>query len=118
MKSGGVIPWGKRPAIVMMICHYDDTNPNGGLEKQARLLSHTLRAAGEDVVMLASTRNWSRAGWMDDLGVPVRFFWTYASPQISGRYLPAALIWAFQLFAWIVYHRAKIAVIHGHQIRI
>jgi len=106
------------PLVVMIICHYDDTNSSGGLEKQARLLSHSLRAAGENVVMLASTRKWSRAGWRDDHGVPVRFFWTYASPQISGRYLPAALIWAFQLLFWIVCHHPRISLIHGHQIRI
>ncbi|ABS63528.1 glycosyl transferase group 1 [Parvibaculum lavamentivorans DS-1] len=102
----------------MMICHYDDTNSSGGLDKQARLLSHTLRDGGEDVIMLASTRKYARAGWTDDRGVPVRYFWTYASPQVSGRYLPAALIWAVQLFFWVWRNRAKIDVIHGHQIRI
>lgn len=104
--------------IVMMICHYDDTNSSGGLDKQARLLSRTMRAAGHDVVMLASTRKWARAGWTNDEGVPVRYFWTYASPQVSGRYFPAALIWAFQLLLWVIWNRRKIKVIHCHQIRI
>jgi glycosyltransferase involved in cell wall biosynthesis len=102
----------------MMICHYDDTNSSGGLDKQARLLSRTMRAAGEDIVMLASTRKWSRAGWVDDEGVRVRYFWTYASPQVSGRYFPASLIWACQLFFWVLLHRRDITVIHCHQIRI
>lgn len=104
--------------IVMMICHYDDTNTSGGLDKQARLLSRTLKARGEDVVMLSSTRKLSRAGWTVEDGVPVRLFWTYASPQISGRFLPAALIWAFQLFLWIAWNRRRVNVIHVHQIRI
>ncbi|MDO8288395.1 MAG: glycosyltransferase family 4 protein [Parvibaculum sp.] len=102
----------------MMICHYDDTNSSGGLDKQARLLSRTLSAAGEDVVMLASTRKWSRAGWVTDEGVRVRYFWTFNTPQIAGRHLPAALLWAAQLFFWITWHRAKISVFHCHQIRI
>jgi len=104
--------------IVMMICHYDDTNSSGGLDKQARLLSRTMRAAGGDVVMLASTRKWSRAGWADDNGVRVRSFWTYASPQVSGRYFPASLIWALQLLLWVILHHREITVIHCHQIRI
>tara|TARA_R110002124_G_scaffold93182_4_gene236724 strand:+ start:837 stop:1973 length:1137 start_codon:yes stop_codon:yes gene_type:complete len=102
----------------MMICHYDDTNSSGGLDKQARLLSRTLRAAGEDVVMLASTRKWSRAGWVMDEGVRVRYFWTFNTPQIAGRHLPAALLWAAQLFVWIAWNRAAIDVLHCHQIRI
>ena len=104
--------------IVMMICHYDETNPRGGLEKQARLLSRLLRSAGEDIVVLGSTRRWCHAGVSDDNGVRVRLFWTFASPQISGRYLPAALIWAFQLLVWIMWHRGQISILHGHQIRI
>jgi len=104
--------------IVMMICHYDDTNSSGGLDQQARLLSRALRAVGEDVVVLASTRKRANAGWSTDEGVPVRLFWTYASPQASGRYLPAALIWAAQLLVWVIANRARIAVIHGHQMRI
>jgi glycosyltransferase involved in cell wall biosynthesis len=104
--------------IVMVICHYDDTNSSGGLDKQARLLSKVLRSQGENVVVLGSTRRLDRAGWSLDGDVPVRLFWTYASPQISGRYLPAALLWAAQLLAWMVKHRARIAVLHGHQIRI
>jgi len=107
-----------RAMIVMMICHYDDTNSSGGLDKQARLLSRTMRAAGGDVVMLASTRKWSRAGWADDNGVRVRYFWTYASPQVSGRYFPASLIWACQLLLWISWHRRDITIVHCHQIRI
>jgi glycosyltransferase involved in cell wall biosynthesis len=104
--------------IVMTICHYDDTNSSGGLDKQARLLSRTLRAAGEDVVVLGSTRKLSRAGWTLDQGVPVRLFWTYASPQVSGRYLPAALLWAVQLLVWVALHRRRIDLLHAHQIRI
>lgn len=104
--------------IVMMICHYDDTNSSGGLDKQARLLSRTMRAAGHDVVMLASTRKWSRAGWTSDEGVPVRYFWTYASPQVSGRYFLAALIWAVQLMLWVLLNRREIKILHCHQIRI
>ena len=60
--------------IVMLICHYDDTNSLGGLEKQARLLSRVLRSSGHDVVVLASTRKLFRAGWTDDDGIPVRYF--------------------------------------------
>ncbi|WP_239807249.1 glycosyltransferase family 4 protein [Croceicoccus hydrothermalis] len=104
--------------IVMAICHYDDTNSSGGLDKQARLLSRTMQAAGTDVIMLASTRKWSRAGWTIDEGVRVRYFWTYASPQVSGRYLPAALIWAFQILLWVFLNRRIIDVFHCHQIRI
>jgi hypothetical protein len=103
---------------VMMICHYDDTNASGGLEAQARLLSRTLRSTGENVIVLGSTRRLSRARWSDDHGVPVRLFWTYASPQVSGRYLPASIIWAFQLLVWIALNRSKIEVLHCHQIRI
>ena len=104
--------------IVMAVCHFDDTNLNGGLEKQVRLLSRTLKAAGEDVVILASTRKWSRAGWHEEGGVPVRLFWTYTTPQISGRYLPASLLWAAQLLLWVTLNRARIDVLHIHQIRI
>jgi glycosyltransferase involved in cell wall biosynthesis len=104
--------------IAMVICHYDDTNIRGGLEKQTELLSRALRSTGEDVVVLGSTRKLSRARWTSDAGVPVRLFWTYASPQVSGRYLPASLLWALQLFLWITIHRRKISLIHLHQLRI
>lgn len=104
--------------IVMMICHYDDTNPMGGLEKQARLLSRALRSNGDDVVVLASTRKLLRMGWTCDDGVPVRYFWTYTTPQVSGRHLPAALFWAMQLLIWIFLNRSKITLLHCHQIRI
>lgn len=106
------------PMVVMAICHFDDTNSSGGLDKQARLLAHTLRASGEHVVMLASTRTFSRAGWKVVDGLPIRFFWTYASPQISGRYLPAALLWAAQLLVWGCIHHKRIRVFHAHQLRI
>jgi glycosyltransferase involved in cell wall biosynthesis len=104
--------------IVMMICHYDDTNPMGGLEKQARLLSSGLRSSGYNVVVLASTRQFSRAGWTYEDGVPVRYFWTYTTPQVSGRHLPAALLWAIQILIWIFLNRSKVSVLHCHQIRI
>ena len=104
--------------IVMMICHYDDTNSMGGLEKQARLLSRALWSSGYDVVVLASTRKLFRAGWTYDDGIPVRYFWTYTTPQVSGRHLPAALFWAIQLLIWIFLNRSKISVLHCHQIRI
>ncbi len=104
--------------ICMCICHFDDTNPSGGLDKQARILAKKLRKNGEDVVMLASTRKWSRRGWTHDEGLPIRYFWTYSCPQISGRYLPAALLWAFQVFIWVAVHHKKIDLFHGHQIRI
>ena len=104
--------------IVMMICHYDDTNPMGGLEKQARLLSRGLRSSGYNVVVLASTRELFRAGWTYDDGVPVRYFWTYTTPQVSGRHLPAALLWAIQILIWIFLNRSKVSVLHCHQIRI
>ena len=104
--------------IVMLICHYDDTNSLGGLEKQARLLSRVLRSSGYDVVVLASTRKLFRAGWTYDDGIPVRYFWTYTTPQVSGRHLPAALLWAIQLLIWISLNRSKISVLHCHQIRI
>ena len=104
--------------IVMMICHYDDTNSIGGLEKQARLLSRALRSSGHDVVVLASTRKLFRARWTDDDGIPVRYFWTYTTPQVSGRHLPAALLWAIQLLFWVFLNRSRISLLHCHQIRI
>ena len=106
------------PVIAMIVCHFDDTNPIGGLEKQTKLLSQELRRRGKNVVILSSTRKMERARWSSDDGVDVRLFWTYASPQISGRYLPAALLWALQLLIWVVLNRRRIALIHCHQIRI
>ena len=96
----------------------DDTNSMGGLEKQARSLSRALWSSGHDVVVLASTRQLFRTGWTYDDGIPVRYFWTYTTPQVSGRHLPAALIWAIQLLIWIFLNRSKISVLHCHQIRI
>ena len=102
----------------MIVCHYDDTNDMGGLEKQATQLSEELHRRGEDIVVLGSTRAIGRTGWKTERGVPVKLFWTYASPQVSGRYLPAALLWAIQLLAWVVLNRRRIQLIHCHQIRI
>jgi glycosyltransferase involved in cell wall biosynthesis len=104
--------------IVMCICHFDETNASGGLEKQARLLSKSLRDKGKDVVVLASTRSWRKQGWCVEEDLPVRYFWCYASPQVSGRYLPASLMWGLQVLIWSVMNRRKIEVFHCHQIRI
>lgn len=104
--------------IVMCVCHFDDTNAIGGLEKQARKLSQVIGQQGKQVVVLSSTRKLSNAGWCERDGVRTRLFWTYDTPQVSGKKLPAALIWAFQLLVWVIWNRKKIEVIHGHQIRI
>lgn len=104
--------------IVKCLCHFDDTNSSGGLDKQARLLAKTLLEKEEDVVVVASTRKWSRAGWQEVDGLRVRFFWTYTTPQVSGKKLPASLIWAFQVLIWVFLHRRTISVFHSHQIRI
>lgn len=104
--------------IAMCVCHFDDTNSCGGLEKQAELLSRTLQARGEEVVILTSTRKYSRAGWQEINGLRVRFFWTYTTPQVSGKKLPASLIWALQLFLWVMFNRKLITAFHSHQIRI
>jgi glycosyltransferase involved in cell wall biosynthesis len=88
------------------------------LDKQARLLSYELRRRHQDIAVLGSTRRLDRARWSSDNGVPVRLFWTYASPQVSGRYLPAAILWAVQLLIWIAANRSRIELIHCHQIRI
>lgn len=104
--------------IVMGICHFDETNSFGGLEKQALLLARTLKARGEDIVMLASTRRWRSAGWTERDGVPVRLFWTYDTPQVSGKKLPASLLWAVQILVWMFLNRRRIQLFHAHQIRI
>ena len=104
--------------IAMVICHFDETNSLGGLERQAGLLAKTLVDQGEQVVILGSTRAFKNARWTERSGVPVRLFWTYTSPQLSGRHLPAALIWAVQLLFWLVWHRKKVRVVHCHQLRI
>lgn len=104
--------------IAMCVCHFDDTNSCGGLEKQAGLLSKTLQARGEDIVILASTRKFARAGWHEVDGLRVRFFWTYTTPQVSGKKLPASLIWAAQLFFWVMFNRKLLTAFHSHQIRI
>ena len=103
---------------VMVLCHFDETNPFGGLEKQAGRLAAALRRSGENVVLLASTRKRANAGWRTVNGVPVRLFWTFESPALGGRHLPAALLWAVQVFAWIYRWRDKTKIVHGHQIRI
>lgn len=104
--------------IVMCICHFDDTNSSGGLDKQARLLSRTLQDKQQELVVLASTRKFSRAGWAEMDGLRVRFFWTYTTPQVSGKKLPASLLWALQVLLWTCFHRKRITVFHSHQIRI
>jgi glycosyltransferase involved in cell wall biosynthesis len=104
--------------VVMIVCHFDDTNEIGGVEKQAALLSTYLSRRGEQVVVLSSTRSPNRAKWSVINDVPTRLFWTYGSPQAAGRHLPAALIWAMQVAAWIIFHRRRIKLIHCHQIRI
>jgi glycosyltransferase involved in cell wall biosynthesis len=104
--------------IVMMLCHYNAELPMGGLTKQAGLLSRTLMEAGEDVVILSSTRVPSRAHEQTLKGVRTRLFWTYASPQRAGLHMPAALFWAAQLLIWIAVRRKHIRVLHVHEIRI
>jgi L-malate glycosyltransferase len=105
--------------IVMCICHFDETNSSGGLDKQARLLSKALAESGEEIVVISSTRKLENAKWsIMDGGARCRLFWTYASPQLAGRHLPAAIIWAAQILLWIVINRKRISVVHGHQIRV
>jgi len=90
----------------------------GGLEQQVRLLGKALLEEGKDVVILGSTRKLSRSGWHDEDGLPIRLFWTYTTPQVSGKKLPASLIWAAQVLVWMFLHRKEISLFHGHQIRI
>jgi glycosyltransferase involved in cell wall biosynthesis len=88
------------------------------LEKQADLLASLLVEQNQDIIVLSSTTKLANARWDRQGPFPVRYFWTYHSPQVSGRYLPASLIWAVQLFVWICLNHHRIDVLHCHQIRI
>jgi len=104
--------------IVMIVCHMDADQAFGGLEKQALMLSRALIEAGREVVVLSSTKRLMRARWGDRDGVPVRLFWSYATPQRGGKHMPAALIWAARLVFWIARNRRQIEAIHVHELRI
>ncbi|MEM5512649.1 glycosyltransferase family 4 protein [Pseudoalteromonas sp. AS84] len=103
--------------IVMSVCHCDETNDFGGLEKQAFTLANEL-AKTYNVVMLSSTRKISNVGWSKINGINTLRLWTYTTPQVSGKKLPASLIWAAQLLFWLIKNRKKVDVFHCHQIRI
>jgi len=104
--------------IVMCVCHFDETNAYGGLEKQAKLLSQRLLGRVRDLIVIASTRELSRAKHYESHGLKTRLFWTYTTPQVSGKKLPASLVWALQVLMWTFWNRKKITVFHSHQIRI
>jgi glycosyltransferase involved in cell wall biosynthesis len=104
----------RQPAnmIVMLTCQF--TEILGGAEKQCHSLSETLRQQGLNVVVLTS-----RLPGSLPLNEPfVQRFWTYAPPQLAGRYLPASIIWGLQALFWIWRHRRRIAILHCHQLRI
>ncbi|MEI8665288.1 hypothetical protein P4S81_11015 [Pseudoalteromonas sp. B28] len=92
--------------IVMSVCHCDETNDFGGLEKQAFTLANEL-AKTHSVVMLSSTRKLSNVGWSKINGIDTLRLWTYTTPQVSGKKLPASLIWAVQLLIWLIKNRKK-----------
>ncbi|MDD4616799.1 MAG: glycosyltransferase family 4 protein [Alphaproteobacteria bacterium] len=99
--------------IVMLTCQY--TEILGGAEKQCATLTKALRAQGEEVVV-ASSRVPGCLTVRAEEGV--KRFGTYRSPGLAGRHLPAALLWAAQVFFWIAFNRKKIRVLHCHQLRI
>ena len=105
-----------RPAaetIVMLTCQYDEIL--GGAEKQCANLTRRLRERGAEVAVLTSR---VPSVPVPDVEVGVKRFWTYCPPQLAGRYLPASLLWAFQVFIWIALNRRRILVLHCHQLRI
>ncbi len=99
--------------IVMLTCQY--TEILGGAEKQCATLTQALRKAGEDVFVITSRVG--RQTFPDDPPF-VKRFWTYAPPNLAGRYLPASFIWAVQVLGWIARNRCRISVLHCHQMRI
>lgn len=105
-----------RPAferVVMLTCQYSEIL--GGAEKQCSGLVDGLREAGLDVIVLTS-RVPGVAAPRQETGV--KRFATLHPPQLAGRYLLSSFIWAIQAFAWVLWNRNDIAVLHCHQLRI
>ena len=103
--------------IVMLTCQFDEIL--GGAEKQCASLSEELALRGYEVVVLTSRLRLSDPPVEQRADrLVVRRFWTYAPPQLAGRFLPASLLWAAQVALWIVMHRQRVAVLHVHQLRI
>jgi glycosyltransferase involved in cell wall biosynthesis len=103
--------------IVMLTCQFDEIL--GGAEKQCALLSKRLSDTGAHVVVLTSRLQWCAPGVeVRSPELVVRRFWTYAPPQLAGRYLPASYLWAVQVLGWIWRNRDGIDVLHVHQLRI
>lgn len=99
--------------VVMLTCQF--TEILGGAEKQCGALTEALRKRGVDaLVVCGQVPGWSVAS--RERGV--KRFWTFKPPQLAGRYLPASLLWAVQVFAWVTWHRRSIAILHCHQLRI
>lgn len=99
--------------IVMLTCQF--TEILGGAEKQCATLTKALHARGEDVVVVTSKiPNVSVA----NDATYVKRFWTYCPPNWAGRHLLSSLLWGVQVFAWIVWNRRRISVLHCHQLRI
>jgi glycosyltransferase involved in cell wall biosynthesis len=105
----------ERSLVVMLVCQF--TEILGGAEKQCATLSSALQTSGEEIVVITS-RVPGYATLDDRTGIKVVRLWAPAPPQLAGRYLPASLIWAFQAFIWIFWHRRRIKVIHVHLLRI
>tara|TARA_R110001583_G_scaffold150543_1_gene302546 strand:- start:2648 stop:3787 length:1140 start_codon:yes stop_codon:yes gene_type:complete len=101
----------------MCVCHCDNTNSFGGLEKQAFALARELNETHE-VIMLSSTKRIKNIGWGNLHGIKTLKFWSYTTPQVGGKKLPASIIWAMQLLLWLLINRKKVDVFHCHQIRI
>ena len=104
----------KRNLNVMLTCQFVEVL--GGAEKQCASLSAALQAAGENVVVLTSRVPGYPVSDHGQLRV-VRF-WSPVPPQAAGRFLPASLLWAIQVFIWLCWNRRSISVLHVHQLRI
>jgi len=103
--------------IVMLTCQFDEIL--GGAEKQCKLLSERLVEHDKNIIILTSRLNF-KLYYQEkrDSGIKVIRFWTYAPPNLAGRFIPASFIWGGQAFLWILKNRKKIDLLHVHQLRI
>jgi glycosyltransferase involved in cell wall biosynthesis len=102
--------------VLVMPTYYPDTF--GGLERQTRILAHSLSRRGLGVTILAPIITSSMSGATVEDGIAVVRFPARQPVYLGGRYLLSMLSWWIRAFVWLARRRSEYDIIAVQHVRL